>query len=1081
MIGNDNGGRHACLALVHHANQYVITNGYSDRQGMNDILGLSNPLWGRDVHRKGFLPLLQMHLDYGIPLNLHLSGTLIETLAWHYPESFLLIKRLLKEGNLEMIGSTFSQNIMPFFSEEYNLRQINEELWLYRRYLGVDLEKVKTFWVPERVWDTEKLASVLTSDKLLNGGYRRVLLDDRMTYPGGYEYSGSARERFDREGCWDLEAFTPREIDGGCGLLMLPISKDLRLNIPPCNPGSWQRIRDILNWLAHYGDEKAIALYGDDLERAAGVGGWEISHSEYYEQFLKWLADTRWIKPMLVSQWAQYHHAAGARKIEPGTFYELAQQWGAGETYHGWYEDPNCQAHRNYLINAEQAVLSAEQDGGDKSLLELGWKHLLHSSYETSWHNRAEEGYHYQENGRSLWLAPWAAALTSHARSCLVIVLAARWHTDRDGQGHIDIADVDGDGENELVLKNDHLFAVLSPRRGGRLNYLFDLSDPSGGRLMVGNISDDWNLQEELNRYMDCPRNHPGALADVGHEHDQYEIVRAETCGLDATVTLRNVESGSPLYGLEKSFELLAKAGHLCVNYTIPPELWRVSTEICLSPDYYKLLRDNRRGLAVYNGPDWKGWSNGAARAWVRIDRTQSTIWDRPYQNECGHGLNLRVTSFSREFHLELGVGTPPERTCQSKPCLSDAIEPEPQPAFHLWNAKERVVGPRLRQARKGWGYADDGAAERTSLEHQSSPSEEVVEQILRITDPHFMRRLFNNSLQDLHLHWSKASACRIRILKPHHNKLTLEYNLQCTDEKKNNLFPHDLVGSWRQDNRNSELNGLLTQLWQAGFGKPHDLTIARVFGYWERLHLLVREKAPGKHLRDWIYYPDADWTGPMRNVAAWLSRLHNTDIKTARHFTVDSEVQALSGWLSDMLDCPDTWIAHEKERIRETMEELILKISSLHLADLRLTHGDFHPENIFVRRNTITVIDFEHTVMGDPAFDLGYLLAEIDIQSDRYWSTRGVTSAVDIEQIQEVLFEEYASKRSADVLKMVPLYCARTYLRHLMHTVRMKGNEDPRLVTLWLDKAAASLTELRSASVAPGSPVLNELSRAIA
>jgi len=115
------------LALVHHANQYVITNGYSDRQGMNDILGLSNPIWGPSVHRTGFLPLLQMHLDYNVALNLHLSGTLMETLVWHYPESFSLIKRLINERLLEIVGSTFSQNVMPLFSDDYNLRQIKEE------------------------------------------------------------------------------------------------------------------------------------------------------------------------------------------------------------------------------------------------------------------------------------------------------------------------------------------------------------------------------------------------------------------------------------------------------------------------------------------------------------------------------------------------------------------------------------------------------------------------------------------------------------------------------------------------------------------------------------------------------------------------------------------------------------------------------------------------------------------------------------------------------------------------------------------------------------------------------------------
>ena len=71
-------------------------------------------------------------------------------------------------------------------------------------------------------------------------------------------------------------------------------------------------------------------------------------------------------------------------------------------------------------------------------------------------------------------------------------------------------------------------------------------------------------------------------------------------------------------------------------TYLLPHELWRLSTEICLSPDYYKLLRYGRKGIVAFNGPDWRGWSNGSLRAWVRIDSRQATVWDRPYQEECG-------------------------------------------------------------------------------------------------------------------------------------------------------------------------------------------------------------------------------------------------------------------------------------------------------------------------------------------------------------------------------------------------------------------------------------------------------------
>ena len=82
--------RQVSLALVHHANQYLITDSYEDREGMSDILGLRCARAESDT--RGLSPMLQMHLEYRVHLNLHLGGTLIEGIAWHYPESFSLIK-----------------------------------------------------------------------------------------------------------------------------------------------------------------------------------------------------------------------------------------------------------------------------------------------------------------------------------------------------------------------------------------------------------------------------------------------------------------------------------------------------------------------------------------------------------------------------------------------------------------------------------------------------------------------------------------------------------------------------------------------------------------------------------------------------------------------------------------------------------------------------------------------------------------------------------------------------------------------------------------------------------------------------
>lgn len=154
------------IAFVHHANQYIITNGYQNRKGLDELVGASGS-------SRGYLKVLDVHKAYRIPLNLHLSGTLLEALLWHRQDFLVALRELKQEGLVHFIGSSYGQNIMRFFSTEHNLRQLNEELGLYRDHLGVCPREVTAFWPPERIWDTKKLAHVLTDSSLLNPSYSR--------------------------------------------------------------------------------------------------------------------------------------------------------------------------------------------------------------------------------------------------------------------------------------------------------------------------------------------------------------------------------------------------------------------------------------------------------------------------------------------------------------------------------------------------------------------------------------------------------------------------------------------------------------------------------------------------------------------------------------------------------------------------------------------------------------------------------------------------------------------------------------------------------------------------------------------
>jgi hypothetical protein len=97
------------IAFIHHANQFLITDGYENREGISSIVGTRNS-------KTGLLYILELHRRYQVPLNLNISGTLMEALAWHRPDFFSDLKGLAKLDLLELLGSSYGQNMMKFFS-----------------------------------------------------------------------------------------------------------------------------------------------------------------------------------------------------------------------------------------------------------------------------------------------------------------------------------------------------------------------------------------------------------------------------------------------------------------------------------------------------------------------------------------------------------------------------------------------------------------------------------------------------------------------------------------------------------------------------------------------------------------------------------------------------------------------------------------------------------------------------------------------------------------------------------------------------------------------------------------------------
>lgn len=637
------------VAFVHHANQYLITEGYENRHGLSEAIGSIEG-------KAGFAWILELHRRYNIAANLHLSGTLLEAIAWHQPDFLRQVRELWDAGLIELVGSCYAQNIMRFFSYEHNFKQLNEELLLYKIHLGIDPEVVKVFWPPERVWDSTRMAPVLKDTRLLNHGYQYILLDDRLLLPANSQ--SSPRGFYDRNPRCDVQLHRPCTIENCYDLIALPIASRLRLNIPPCSDAQFNDLREHCRSLAALAGDfcqgAVIALYGDDMEKVAGVGAWDKDGPRQFERVLRWISETPSIQASRIRDWTANGEFVDRRPIDVGTFHELANRFDAGEGYERWFFDPQWDRYRGYFSWAERRVNQFALTGADPALIDLAEKHLMASSWETAWHTPPEGPF--GDPACCGQPSPWIKALGSHCRHAAVIGEAAHWATHCDGQAHAALCDIDADNEDELILKNDKLFAVISPRWGGRLVALFALDGP-GGKMVIGNPADDWNWMQELNRFMEVPPNHPGALTDLGFEHDNYEShIYCAHCSSTVDVELQNMEAQSRSRGLRKRIHLTQGESRLQVCYEIPEAVGGISVDFALSPDYLSLLRFGRALLSPFEEGRTIGWRTNSTAVWVREDGGGPLSWSRPYPNEGGHKASLRLSTFNTNFTISIGV-----------------------------------------------------------------------------------------------------------------------------------------------------------------------------------------------------------------------------------------------------------------------------------------------------------------------------------------------------------------------------------------------------------------------------------------
>ena len=181
-------------------------------------------------------------------VTLHLSGTLITVLQWLEPDIIDSFRELVAAGQVELLGSTFAQNI-PFLTEPAD----NDlQTALHRELIGETFgAEPRGFWNPERCWAHDY------PPMIRRHGYHYTLAEDHIVEMGGLPYGASV-------GSIEL---------GEGSLLLLRDDKELRYAV---NASVWGQGSDDVGRLIDRSERREL-VWAEDAE---AIGLWALEHSQ---------------------------------------------------------------------------------------------------------------------------------------------------------------------------------------------------------------------------------------------------------------------------------------------------------------------------------------------------------------------------------------------------------------------------------------------------------------------------------------------------------------------------------------------------------------------------------------------------------------------------------------------------------------------------------------------------------------------------------------------------------------------------------------------------------------------------------
>jgi len=397
-----------------------------------------------NAFNKAYLPFIEVASKFDkFKFGVHYSGPLLRWLSKNKSEFLSIIKNLVSEGRVEILGGSFAESILPIWDEDSSKAQIERMSDLVFDLFGV---KPYGIWLAERAWEPN-LPSIINP-------LEYVVVDDIHLKRCGVYSKELVQNVFVADNLFSK-------------IKLLPSNEVLRYTIPFRQP------KETIDYINSF-DDNSFFVFADDGEKFGiwpGTYDW-VYKQNWLENFLNEMVNV--VEFVLPKDFFETFQGVVKRANPPTGSYTELGEWALGFEAQKEYNDYINQIEsinlydskkhfiqggtwRNFLAKYDEANNMHKRVLFAKQFLDKSNEHKMQQFFDS----QCNDAY---------WHGIFGGLYMPHLRNAVYenIIASSQWSEP------IVSADIDNDFSIEYILSNDLFNVFVKPNYSGSI-FEFDI------------------------------------------------------------------------------------------------------------------------------------------------------------------------------------------------------------------------------------------------------------------------------------------------------------------------------------------------------------------------------------------------------------------------------------------------------------------------------------------------------------------------------------------------------------------------------------------------------------------------------